>query len=224
MSFPASVPALGDPPLPSRTLVPHGVSFSSPLLVAHNSVWRGGQNRRTLHHSTHVGRVRLSNAPVHVDIFFLSVQFLRDDVPSAALAIWAYIVPAGAMNYSMLLKRDRWARFEIRSYRPPPRASDNALLLEESEVRSDKVRAIASSLNPVNSTEDDRFHLVHKGDYDTFFPSSLEILPVTLVQGIDKPALRGTFVPDVLPQSGIVNLPSNSFPTVAKRFRFLVLE
>lgn len=38
----------------------------------------------------------------------LSVQFFYDDEPTASLAVWAYIVPDGAMGHSILFGRDSW--------------------------------------------------------------------------------------------------------------------
>ena len=41
--------------------------------------------------------------------------------PTAALAVWACIVPAGTMQHPILLGRDSWMRFEQRSYTTLPR-------------------------------------------------------------------------------------------------------
>ena len=38
----------------------------------------------------------------------LGVQFFDDDHPTASLAVWAYVVPAEAMQHDVLLGRDNW--------------------------------------------------------------------------------------------------------------------
>ena len=40
-----------------------------------------------------------------------SIQFLHGDTPSAELAVWVSIVPAGTMQHPVLLGRDSWMRF-----------------------------------------------------------------------------------------------------------------
>ena len=59
----------------------------------------------------------------------LSIQFLHQDLPTASLAVWAYVVPPEAMQHVVLLSRDSWMRFSERSYRAlPSRPSDNLML------------------------------------------------------------------------------------------------
>ena len=51
----------------------------------------------------------------------LSIQFKHYQTPTAALAVWACVVPAGTRQHPILLGRDSWMRFERRSYTTLPR-------------------------------------------------------------------------------------------------------
>ena len=52
----------------------------------------------------------------------LGVQCFREKEPTYFLAVWACVVPPPVMKHAVLLGRDSWMRFKIRSYRAlPPR-------------------------------------------------------------------------------------------------------
>ena len=56
----------------------------------------------------------------------LSVQFFQAGEPTCSLAVWARVASPSVMQHAVLLGRDIWMRFHIRSYRsPPPRLSDH---------------------------------------------------------------------------------------------------
>jgi len=58
-----------------------------------------------------------TSAPLSTSVSIrLSIQFMRLQSPTAALAVWACVVPAGTMQHPILLGRDSWMRFEQRSY------------------------------------------------------------------------------------------------------------
>ena len=95
----------------------------------------------------------------------LSVQFLHGDAPSAALTLWAYVVPAGTMQYPVLLGRDSWTRFKQHSNRPLPRVLDTTPFFGELDLRTDDVGPAAFSRD--RSPEDNAgFHLVSTGQED----------------------------------------------------------
>lgn len=45
----------------------------------------------------------------------LSVQFLHSQRPTAQLAVWAYLVPTGAMQHAISLGRNSWMQFGKRT-------------------------------------------------------------------------------------------------------------
>ena len=61
----------------------------------------------------------------------LSVQFFHKDAPSARLAVWAYVVPTGTMQHSVLLGRDSRMRFNTISYHTLSRPHKSGRILGE---------------------------------------------------------------------------------------------
>lgn len=47
---------------------------------------------------------------------FLSVQFFHNNLPTASLAVWVYVVSPEAMQQPVILGRDSWVRSSDRSY------------------------------------------------------------------------------------------------------------
>ena len=60
----------------------------------------------------------------------MTVQFHHDSAPSASLAVWMYLVPYETMRCPILLGRDSWMRFHLRSYQTLPSTPDGRVLGE----------------------------------------------------------------------------------------------
>ena len=91
----------------------------------------------------------------------LSVQFLRRFSPTAALAVWACIVPPGTMQHPIVLGRDSWMRFEQRSYTTLPHQLPEPTLGELSRSHYDPDRA--SAFIPDDRSPHDIYHLRYAG-------------------------------------------------------------
>ena len=93
----------------------------------------------------------------------LTVQFLHDDRPTAALAVWAYIVPDGTMQHPVLLGRDSWTRFKNRQYRILPCPAGSRPLAELDLVYIPFYRNRSYLPDPQVPSPAERFHLVYAG-------------------------------------------------------------
>ena len=92
----------------------------------------------------------------------LSVQFFRDNEPTCSLAVWACVVPPSVMQYAVLLGRERWMRFNTRSYRTlPPRPHDHRVFGEL--TLSHHATTGVSAYTIIPTATDGGFHLLYDG-------------------------------------------------------------
>ena len=123
------------------------------------------------------------------------MQFLHGDTPSTALAVWAYVVPAGTMQYPVLLGRDSWTRLKQRSYRPLPRVPGATPLFGELDLHTDEIGPTAFNHNRPSS-DNACFHLVYAGQEDVIISDEPQTLPVNLVRRTGHPAPIGNLLSD----------------------------
>ena len=128
----------------------------------------------------------------------LSVQCLRRFSPTAALAVWACIVPPGTMQHPIVLGRDSWMRFEQRSYTTLPHQLPEPTLGELSRSHYDPDRA--SAFIPDDRSPYDVYHLPYV-DAETISLSAIPTLAnVNLVRRSGAPAFTGNYMVNMLPR------------------------
>ena len=130
----------------------------------------------------------------------LTVQFLHGDKPTAALAVWAYIVPDGTMQHPVLLGRDSWMRFKNRQYRILPCPAGSRPLAELDLVYIPFYGNRSYLPDPQVPSPAERFHLVYAGANAVDVGSGPQILEVNLIRASGAPALIGNYRVDVKPE------------------------
>ena len=126
------------------------------------------------------------------------IQFLHGDTPSAELAVWACIVPAGTMQHPFL--RHSWMRFAQRTYTILPRQPSQPIFgeLSISVSRSEGLTTFISNRRPTTDT----IYLEFAGVHAISLSSAPSLVPVNLVRSSGAPALTGHFLADMLPRDG----------------------
>ena len=138
----------------------------------------------------------------------LSIQFMHSDstttTPTAALAVWACIVPAGTMQHPILLGRDSWMRFGRRSYttlprqpslpHQPPEPTRGELHLHHSDPNG------ASAFVPDDRSTDDIYHLRFAGPIAISLSTTPTLVEVNLVRQSGAPAFTGNYMVNMLPR------------------------
>ena len=131
----------------------------------------------------------------------LSIQFLHGQVPSAKLAVWAYVVPRGTMEHSLLLGRDSWPRFKY-SYRKLPRPHPSGRTLGELTLRHidhNGARAYVVS----SDCELPQYHLIYSGTAEVSLSTEPQQVSVDLVRKCGTPALEGHYLVELSPSAGV---------------------
>ena len=122
----------------------------------------------------------------------LGVQFFRDNEPTCSLAVWACVVPPSVMQHAVLLGRDSWMRFNIRSYRAlPPRPRDSRVFGELTLSHHATTGVSAHAIDPI--AEDGGFHLLYEGTVGVTLSDEPQLLEVNLVRSNGSPALTGHY-------------------------------
>ena len=132
----------------------------------------------------------------------LSVQFLRKHIPTASLAVWAYVVDDGVMQHDVLLGRDSWMRFNDRSYRnlSSQRSSDAAMgKLTLDHHQNEGATAFVHDVAAVA----DSYQLRYAGQWPIQLRPEHQLVQVELVRRDGSPALVGHYLVDMLPQTSM---------------------
>eukprot|EP00752_Nemacystus_decipiens_P002032 g1947.t1 len=129
----------------------------------------------------------------------LTVQFYHENEPTASLAVWAHVAPAGSMDNPLLLGRDSYMRFTNRGYRklPTPPGRHHRVKGEYTFNHHDPRGAEAYITNP--AAQADRFHLRYSGNIGVSLSDTHQLLEVNLVRADGAPALRGQYLVEMDP-------------------------
>ena len=143
-------------------------------------------------------RLRHFRPLITSDSIRLYVQFLGRTSPTAALAVWARIVPPGTMQHPIFLGRDSSMRFEQRLYTTLPHQPPGPLLGELSLLHHDLNRA--ATFIPDGRSTDDVYHLRYAGTRTTSLSTTPTLVEVNLVRQSGAPAFTGNYLVDMLPR------------------------
>jgi len=133
----------------------------------------------------------------------LSIQFLRGTSPTAALAVWACIVPPGTMQHPILLGRDSWMRFERRSYTTLPHQPPGPALGELSLFHHDPDGAAAFVAD--DHSTNDIYHLRYTGTQAISLSTTPTLVEVNLVRQSGAPAFTGNYMVNMLPRDDFLS-------------------
>ena len=128
----------------------------------------------------------------------LTIQFYHNNMPSASLAVWIYIVPNKTMRCPLLLGRDSWMRFHSRSYQTLSPTSDGRVF-DELTLSHTFDDAYNSATTYIRSRETP--NVVHRLVYDgpgISLNSSPQLVPVNLTHLNGSPALTGHCMVDII--------------------------
>ncbi len=142
------------------------------------------------------------------DSIRLSIQFMRSDsntkTPTAALAVWACIVPAGTMQHSILLGRDSWMRFGQRSYTTLPRQPSlphhNPPPTQGELTLHHHGPSGTSAFIPDDRYTDDVYHLRFAGTKTVSLSPTPTLVKVNLVRQSGAPAFTGNYMVNMDPR------------------------
>ena len=150
-----------------------------------------------------------TSTPLSTSVFIrLSIQFKHHQTPTAALAVWACVVPAGTMQHPILLGRDSWMRFERCSYttlprqpqlpHQPPQPTRGELSLHHHDTNG------ASAFIPDDRYTDDVYHSRFTGTKVMSLSSSPKLINVNLVRQSGAPAFTGQYTVNMLPRENLL--------------------
>eukprot|EP00752_Nemacystus_decipiens_P012512 g11082.t1 len=129
----------------------------------------------------------------------LTVQFYHENEPTASLAVWAHVAPAGSMDNPLLLGRDSYMRFTNRGYRklPTPPGRHHRVKGEYTFNHHDPRGAEAYITDP--AAQADQFQLRYSGNIGVSLSDTHQLLEVNLVRADGAPALRGQYLVEMDP-------------------------
>ena len=135
----------------------------------------------------------------------LSVQFFLKQVPTASLAVWAYVVNDGVMHHDVLLGSDSWMRSNDRS--------DGVVSSRRSrdEVLGDVILAHHQNEGATASVHDtaaipDSYQLRYAGQWPFQPRPEHHVVQVELARSDGLPALDGHYFVDMLQQTSMFSL------------------
>ena len=128
----------------------------------------------------------------------LTIQFYRNNTPSASRAVWIFIVLNRTMRCPLLLGRDSWMRFHSRSYQTLAPTSYGRVFGELilSHTFDDAYNSATAYIRSCDTT-----NVVHHLVYDgpgMSLPSSPQLVPVNLTRLNESPALAGHYMVDII--------------------------
>ena len=110
----------------------------------------------------------------------MTVQFNHNGTTSASLAVWIYIVPNETMRCPVLLDRDSWMRFYLRSYQTLSPQTAGRIFGELTFSLCDDNLGSAAAYIRNHEISDAAYHLVYDGQ-GMSFNDSPQLIPVNLV-------------------------------------------
>lgn len=135
----------------------------------------------------------------------LGVGVVRRDQSSASLVLWAYVVPEGPCRTPSDGDRYKCMPFHPHLYRAIPGATPSDSLLGELGLQHlNDTGAFASVPDRHTSSGSSRFRLVYGGGMTTRIPARLSRSARGMVRSSGTQALVGTFLVEILPESGII--------------------
>ena len=105
------------------------------------------------------------------------------------------------MQHPVLLGRDKWVRFEQRTYTILPRKPSRPVFGEIS-LTTHYTNGFPTFVHD-NRPTTDVFHLEFDGDHAISLSSTPSLVPVNLVRSSGVPALNGQYLVDMLPRNGL---------------------
>ena len=127
----------------------------------------------------------------------MAIQFYHDGTPSAALAVWMYIVPNEKVQCPLLLGRDSWIRFYSHSYQTLPPQPDGRVFgeLPLLQICDDAHSSVATSIRKCEAS-DVAYRLVYDGVY---FGRASQLFLVNMIRLDRSPALTDHYMVDIIP-------------------------
>lgn len=139
----------------------------------------------------------------------LSVQFLRRKFPTASLAVWAYVVPGGAIHHDVLLGRDSWMRFIDRSYRTLASKRPGDRVFGELTLAHHKQSGAEAFVRDVSASAGN-YQLRYAGKHSIQLLPEHQLVQVDMVRSDGSPALVGNYMVDMLPQTSMFSSEEHS--------------
>ena len=125
------------------------------------------------------------------------IQLYQNDTCSASLVVWVYIVLNETMRCPLLLGRDSWMRFHLRSYQTLAPTHDGRIFGELSLSHTfDNAHNSAAAYIHSCEAPDAAHHLVYDGP-GMSLNTALQLVPVNLVRLDGSPALTVHYMVDI---------------------------
>ena len=158
--------------------------------------------KRTLNHGFR--RFWRFASPRNFDMFRLGVQFLRKQLSTASLAVWAYVVDDGVVQHDVLLGRDSWMRFHGISHRTLSSRRSSDEVLGGLTLAYHKNEGATAFVHHVTAVPDS-YRLRYVGQWSIQLRSEHQLVEVELGRSDGSPALVGHYPLDMLPQTSMIS-------------------